>query len=241
MSKKNLPNIPIYIGDWERDCNVLDLASEAAWMRIVFKLWTKGKQNTIKIPTKSLQNLWRCDKNTMLEIIDDLIFNEICEISIEERFIEFTCRRFVKENKISEVRSEAAKGKSKSSKRETKAKQTISKIEQNSENENVNVNEDVNKNKVFNKKVFREKLISLGAKEQHVEDWLAVRAKGRSVFTKTAFDKFVNECTKNNFPVADAVKICAEKNWRGFEYQWIINSNYNLQSNQLTTTADDNR
>ena len=59
MTKKNLPNIPLYIGDWEKDCNVLSLESEAAWLRIVFKMFTNGKQSTYKLPTKGLQNLCR--------------------------------------------------------------------------------------------------------------------------------------------------------------------------------------
>tara|TARA_R110002049_G_scaffold4063_2_gene29290 strand:- start:3190 stop:3963 length:774 start_codon:yes stop_codon:yes gene_type:complete len=134
-NKKNLPNIPIYIGDWERDCNVLSLQSEAAWMRIVFKLWTKGKQNSIKIPTKSLQNLWRCSEVEMNDILNDLIYNEIAEISINSGFVEFTCRRFVKENIISEIRSEASKGNKKSKKYKTKPKQTSNKNEQNTESD----------------------------------------------------------------------------------------------------------
>lgn len=144
MSKKNLPNIPIYIGDWERDCNVLSLESEAAWMRIVFKLWTKGKQNSIKIPTKSLQNLWRCSGEKVKEILDDLIFNEIAEIEVSSDFVEFTCRRYVKENSISEIRSNSSKGKKKTPKQETKDKQTLNKTstkhQQNTENENENEN-----------------------------------------------------------------------------------------------------
>lgn len=131
MAKKNLPNIPIYIGDWERDCNVLSLESEAAWMRIVFKLWTKGKQNTIKMPTKSLQNLWRCDSNKMTEILDDLIFNEIADIVITERFVEFTCRRFVKENELSEIRSKARKNDKSESNEEQNNNKTQSKHYQN--------------------------------------------------------------------------------------------------------------
>lgn len=132
-NKNNLPNIPIYIGDWERDCNVLSLESEAAWMRIVFKLWTKGKQNSIKIPTKSVQNLWRCSDLKMKEILDELLYNDICLINESEGFVEFTCRRFVKENKLSKIRSEAGKGNKKEKKSKSKPKQTLNKKEQNAD------------------------------------------------------------------------------------------------------------
>lgn len=151
MSRKNLPNIPIYIGDWERDCNVLSLEAEAAWMRIVFKLWTKGKQNAIKIPTKSLQNLWRCSFSEMHEILDELIYNDIAEIKVSEQFIEFTCRRFVKENQISKIRSKASKGKQ-------KANKTQSNHNQNTDIDNENDNEIKDENETFEKS---EKLLQI--------------------------------------------------------------------------------
>ncbi|MCB0743551.1 MAG: hypothetical protein KDC67_06585 [Ignavibacteriae bacterium] len=154
MAKKNLPNIPIYIGDWERDCNVLSLEAEAAWMRIVFKLWTKGKQNAIKIPAKALQNLWRCSDEKMTEIIQELTYNEICPISTGDGFVEFTCRRFVKENELSEIRSDAAKSSKSSSKSKAKPKQKQSKNEQNADNENDNESDFVSKKKNYAEFVF---------------------------------------------------------------------------------------
>lgn len=133
MAKKNLPNIPIYIGDWERDCNVLSLEAEAAWMRIVFKLWTNGKQNTSKMPAKSLQNLWRCGPDKVNEILDELKYNDICEIHINGAFVEFTCRRFVRENEISEIRREAAKGKREAAKFKQKQSKNEAKQVQNAD------------------------------------------------------------------------------------------------------------
>src|SRR5690606_38412463 len=103
MSTKNLPNIPLYIGDWEKDCNVLTLEAEAAWLRIVFKMFTNGKQSAYKIPTKGLQNLWRVSEAKSKEIVQEFIDYNICDVVIDGRFIEFTSRRFKKENEISEV------------------------------------------------------------------------------------------------------------------------------------------
>lgn len=81
--------------------------------------------------------------------------------------------------------------------------------------------------KNFGKKEFRETLIERGAEPQHVEDWMKVRESKKAVFTKTAMNKFLNECDNNNFPVADAVKICAERSWQGFQYQWILKNTNN--------------
>lgn len=134
MSKKNLPHIPLYIGDWEKDCNVLSLESEAAWLRIIFKMFSKGKQSSIKLTSKALQNLWRVSTEKMNEILKELIDNDISDITIESDLIEFVCRRYVHENSISEVRSIAGSSKSKS-KKESKLKQNKNKIEQNTDND----------------------------------------------------------------------------------------------------------
>lgn len=107
MTKKNLPNIPLYIGDWEKDCNVLSLEAEAAWLRIIFKMFTNGKQSTYKIPKTGLQRLWRKPEEIVNEILQELTDYNICEIKIDGRFIEFTSRRYQRENEISEIRREA--------------------------------------------------------------------------------------------------------------------------------------
>lgn len=106
-NKKNLPYIPLYTGDWEKDCNVLSLEAEAAWLRIIFKMFNNGKQSSYKISTKALQNLWRVPEDKMVSIIHELEDNEICGIAREERFFIFTSRRYERENAISEIRREA--------------------------------------------------------------------------------------------------------------------------------------
>jgi uncharacterized protein YdaU (DUF1376 family) len=143
-TRKNLPNIPLYIGDWEKDCNVLSLEAEAAWLRIIFKMFTNGKQSSYKIPTKGLQNLWRVSEEKAQEIIEELTDFNICEIRLEGRFIEFTSRRYKKENAISQVRKEAvSKRKDRSNNLQTEYKLPTNKI-QNTEIENEIENENEN-------------------------------------------------------------------------------------------------
>lgn len=141
MNKKNLPHIPLYIGDWEKDCNVLSLESEAAWLRILFKMFSKGKQSTIKMPTKSLQNLWRCSAEKTQEILADLKYNEICEIQQEQGFVEFTSRRFKRENELSQIRSEARKSGYDKNKSQSNANQNKNKKPQNADIDNDNNND----------------------------------------------------------------------------------------------------
>lgn len=92
---------------------------------------------------------------------------------------------------------------------------------------NANANEDIDDNedegKIFTKKTFRKTLIEAGANEKHLEDWFAVRDKTKSPYTETALNLVLNQCKDNNFPVAKAVQICAERGWRSFKYEWIKN------------------
>ena len=240
MTKKNLPNIPIYIGDWERDCNVLGLESEAAWMRIVFKLWTKGKQNSIKMTAKGLQNLWRCSEEKMNEILDELIFNEIADISITDGIIEFTCRRFVKENKISEVRSKAAKSGSRESKIEAKQKQnsnkTLSKKGQNTdydiENEVVNETKD-KKGGVEEKKEIELPYDSEKFKAKWGE-WKEYKHKEHRFRYKTAMSEqaALSKLTNLARGEPEAIQIIQEaiaNGWKGFFPLKFNNNNHEKQ------------
>jgi hypothetical protein len=156
MINKNLPNIPLYIGDWEKDCNVLSLETEAAWLRIIFKMFTNGKQSSYKLPTKGLQNLWRVSEEKASEILDELIDYNICEIQTDGRFTEFTCRRYVKENSISEIRKESVSKRKDRYKPFTKELQTT---ENEIENESKNENDFKNKkgrNEIFSIEILKD-------------------------------------------------------------------------------------
>lgn len=93
------------------------------------------------------------------------------------------------------------------------------------------------KEKGFSKKDFKNRLLELGAIESHIDDWFKVRISKRAQFTETALNAFVNECQKNNFPVPEAVKICAERSWQGFKYQWILNEQQSNGTSQYTPSS----
>jgi hypothetical protein len=175
MAKKNLPNIPIYIGDWERDCNILSLESEMAWMKIIFKLHLSGKQSVYKTSTKGLQILWKSNQEKVIEILDELRFNEICEITEISGGYEFLCRRFKKENDISKIRSEAVserykavdkpkKQKLKTTKPLQKEYKTLQNTENDIENEiDIEVKNDIKDVIVFNneKEIDFEEIVNI--------------------------------------------------------------------------------
>ncbi|MDM1093405.1 hypothetical protein [Myroides odoratimimus] len=88
----------------------------------------------------------------------------------------------------------------------------------------------LNGKKKFGKIEFKEGLILEGADKKDVEDWCEVR----KVFTERAFNSFLNECKTNNFPVYEAVKIAADKGWKGFEVKWCNNLKHGREQTSQT-------
>ena len=55
--------------------------------------------------------------------------------------------------------------------------------------------------------------------EQVWKDWLKVR--GRNALTDTAWGAMLKEASKAGISPAEAVKVCAERGWRGFRADWL--------------------
>lgn len=103
-------------------------------------------------------------------------------------------------------------------------------------NENENENKDLNKTKTEKNKnieFWKEELLLNGADPKDVEDWIKIRKEKKAQFTERSLKTFLNECSKNNFAVSEAVKICADRGWSGFDYSWINKNNSKPQKNQL--------
>lgn len=81
------------------------------------------------------------------------------------------------------------------------------------------------KTKKFTKSDFKKIFLDLGADPVHLEDWIKVRVLKKSTFTETALKTIVNQCSKNNYPVSEAIRLCAENSWAGFKYEWIVEKN----------------
>ena len=64
-------------------------------------------------------------------------------------------------------------------------------------------------------------LVADGVSEQHAKDWLKVRTAQRAPLTQTAWDAVKREAVKAGLSPDDAVRICAEKSWRGFMAEWM--------------------
>lgn len=75
-------------------------------------------------------------------------------------------------------------------------------------------------------------LVGLGVNEQHAKDWLAVRKAKRAPLTQTAIEGMHREAEKAGITFAEAVEICARKNWQGFNASW------DWKDSQQSTNAD---
>ena len=94
------------------------------------------------------------------------------------------------------------------------------------EDENENVNEDNNeienkeKKKIFN---FKNSLIEYGFEEKLVDEWMAVKKNKKATNTETSFKKFISQIELAPEDKNEILKLVIEKDWRGFEYQWLVN------------------
>lgn len=70
---------------------------------------------------------------------------------------------------------------------------------------------------------FFKSLIEIGVTEKIALDWLKVRKDKKASNTETAFDKIKREIEKSGLEANECIKIAVEKNWRGFECEWIKN------------------
>ena len=109
--------------------------------------------------------------------------------------------------------------------------QTITQLKPNSkgkekekEKENLNNNINEKKEKAFN---FRLSLIDLGVNEKIVEDWIKVRKTKNATNTETAFNKIKSQILKSGKTANECITLAVEKDWKGFEAEWIKNNNIN--------------
>lgn len=67
----------------------------------------------------------------------------------------------------------------------------------------------------------RAHLLSLDVPEDLAVDWLTLRARKRAPPTATAIAGIAREAAKSGLTLADALRICCERDWRGFSAAWL--------------------
>lgn len=118
-----------------------------------------------------------------------------------------------------------------------------------SDNESLDNIKLINKIKNKQEKIYKEKKFDFkkilieqyGCEKQHVDDWGEVRKEKKAAVTKTVLKKIINECENNKFPVKEAIKICAERSWQGFNYDWVKNIRVEEKSREQRINEMKNR
>lgn len=70
---------------------------------------------------------------------------------------------------------------------------------------------------------YRKNLLDYGFDENLVNDWVLVRKNKKATNTETSFKKFITQIELANEDKNDILKFIIEKDWKGFEYQWLLN------------------
>lgn len=83
---------------------------------------------------------------------------------------------------------------------------------------------------------FVEALKNLGADEQLIKDWLIVRKTKKASNNQTSFNRFENQFSKSNLDINTVLRICIERDWKGFEVSWLNNVNLSEYQEQPQQT-----
>ena len=83
---------------------------------------------------------------------------------------------------------------------------------------------------------FVEALKNLGADDQLIHDWLAVRKTKKASNNQTSFNRFENQFSKSNLNINTVLRICIERDWKGFEVSWLNNVNLSEYQEQPQQT-----
>lgn len=68
---------------------------------------------------------------------------------------------------------------------------------------------------------FRAELIKSGGAEKLVDDWLKVRKTKKATNSETAFSGFMKQVEKSKKSINEVLSICIEKDWKGFNADWV--------------------
>jgi hypothetical protein len=250
MALTDQPYLPLYVDDWMNN-NKLKICSPGAHglMISIMCLMHKSENYGIILLKQKFKQSIKQEENfasqiaklTSFDLLDttkyfaELIDEKVLRIDGET----LVCDRMVKDANTSKKR--AFSGKTGGTKTQNKHKNfALANTEANTVNVNGIVNEDDyvveegkegtgEKPKKFN---YKNSMLALVSDTVLVDDYIALRKLKRASLSETAFNLLVNECTENNFDLAEALTISIKKNWQGFKVEWVLND---IKNNATST------
>ncbi len=104
------PYIPLYIGDWLKDTDIISLEAEAALLRLVFKLWDSEDRGKLKISFDQLTRIFKKGRDLTDKILTELHENKVLNIEfLDENFVKIESRRMLKDRAKHDSASERGK------------------------------------------------------------------------------------------------------------------------------------
>ena len=81
---------------------------------------------------------------------------------------------------------------------------------------------------------FRKAMLSEGFVPELIDEWLKIRKAKKAVNTERAFKTFIEQVRKTNQDINTVLSIIVQKQWKGFEADWLHSTQAPLQSPQQT-------
>lgn len=97
--------------------------------------------------------------------------------------------------------------------------------------DNVDVDKEKNKEDKPLEFNFKNSLIVLGVEKTIANDWMKVRAKKKATNTETSFNRIKSQIEKSTLNANNCIKIAVERDWKGFEADWVKDININSEPN----------
>ena len=81
---------------------------------------------------------------------------------------------------------------------------------------------------------FRKAMLLEGFTPELVDEWLKIRKAKKAINTERAFKTFIEQVRKTNQDINTVLSIIVQKQWKGFEADWLHSAQAPLQSPQQT-------
>lgn len=219
---------------------------------ILFKQIPKQNFSSIEYFAFILSKQTGVDMKDMQDALEELLFFNVLCVEARESVDFMFQKRMVKDFSISENRSKSGKkggGNPNLFKQNSKQtdKQTSKQTDkQNPEYEYEYEYEVKDEFKEEKKGVtgerktpkfdFKKSLIKIGVSDKIATDWIKVRRDKKASNTETSFNHIKKQIELANISADDCIRIAVEKNWRGFESDWV--KNYGATTIQQTGSTN---
>ena len=128
---------------------------------------------------------------------------------------------------ISEKRAKAGRMSAKKRKKATSVEQNPTNANKEKERKEKERKENTNTNtkRVFD---FKKSLLAYGFEKELVDEWMIIRNKKKAVNSEFAYNSFILQVERAGAEKNELLRIIAEKQWAGFNHEWMRNINNNL-------------